>query len=185
MPDVSQKPSSGSFFATHDLAVILCALVVLAVGLAFQSGSSRPRLKSFARDGLTVRFPASWLAEPGARGPSFRGEDALTRLEIFVSPRPQLAVGMEAALELARGQTYGSLYARTSTAHRAVKGREWLRTEYSYALKPADGHAPRVATAVEYAAESGERLYVVTLHGTDERVRALEPVILTSLEVKL
>ena len=61
-----------------------------------------------------------------------------------------------------------------------------LRTVYAYAFKPTPTHAPRVATAVEYAFPAGVEgvpLYIVTLHAGEERLKELEPEVLGTIEV--
>jgi hypothetical protein len=175
--------------ALHDVPVVAVALVVLGAGwLLFARGE--PPDRTFRLDGLSVRYPGDWLSEaaPAPSSAAFRGEDALSRLEVRVGPRPPLAVTVDAALELERGRRFGSLLQRLESGRRVVGDKTWIRTRFAYAFKPSPDDVPRVASAVEYAYPAdpgtpGEHLYVVTLHGSDERVRALEPRVLGSLSV--
>jgi len=171
-------------FETHDALVVVVALALLGGGAVLAERAERPPLKTAGVDGLSMKVPASWLREPIEGGAQFRGEDAVTRLEIRQEERADgPGVTVDTQLELARAQMHGPLYQRLSSQKRTVGGKEWLRTEYVYALKPAPDHAPRIATAVEMAGPSSGRLWVVTLCGSEERVRQLEPSVLTTMEV--
>jgi len=172
-------------FETHDTLVVVVALAFLGGGAVVAARAERPPLKTYDGDGLTMKVPAAWLREPIEGGTQFRGEDAITRLEVRQAERAEgPGVTLDTQLELERAQAHGQFYQRRSSDKRTVGGKEWLRTEYVYALKPAPDHAPRIATAVELAGPSGGRLWVVTLRGSEARVRELEPWVLTTMEVK-
>lgn len=172
-------------FETHDALVLVVALALLGGGAALAARAERPPLKTYDANGLTMDVPAAWLREPVEGGVQFRGEDAITRLEIRQGERAEgPGITLDAQLELERGRTHGQLYQRLSSDKRTVHGKQWLRTEYAYALAPAPDHAPRIATAVELAGPSSGRLWVVTLCGAEQRVRELEPWVLSSVEVK-
>ena len=170
----------------HDAIVVVVAAVLLAGGAVLAARAECPAMKRYAGDGVSVDVPATWLRQPREGGVEFRGEDAITRLEVRTLPRPEAAVGVDGLLELDRGQTYGQLYRRLSSERRTIRGRVWLRTEFVYAFRPTEEHAPRVANAVEIAFPTDDgstKVWVVTLHGSEERLRELEPWVLGTAEV--
>ncbi len=174
---------------THDALVVVVALVLLGGGAVLAAHADCPAMKRYEADGLSVDVPAAWLREAKEGGVQFRGEDAVTRLEVRSLPRAEPSVGVDGLLELERGQTYGQMYQRLGAGRRKLHDKEWLRTEYVYAFKPTPSHAPRVAHAVEIAyptdaAVASPRLWVVTLHGSEDRVRELEPWVLGTVDVK-
>jgi hypothetical protein len=157
----------------HDLPVLAFAALVLAGGWSLRTSSAGPATRPVTLAGVSLAVPAAWIVD-GAAGVA-RGEDAVTRVEVRTEEPPPAPVTLDAALELLRGRRYGSLYQRTGMATTADG---WLRTTYAYAFKPSPTHAPRLASAVEYARAAGDKVYVVTLHAsTHERARALEPVV--------
>ncbi|HKA88399.1 MAG TPA: hypothetical protein VKE22_12080 [Haliangiales bacterium] len=173
---------------THDALVVVAALVLLGGGAVLAGHAECPAMKRHQADGLSVDVPAAWLREPREGGVQFRGEDAVTRLEVRSLPRAEPSVGVDGMLELERGQTYGQMYRRLGSERRKIRGKEWLRTEFVYACKPTPDHAPRIADAIEiaYPADAevaSSRVWVVTLHGSEERVRELEPWVLGTAEV--
>jgi hypothetical protein len=180
------------FWQRHDLSVVGVAALVLGAAWLLCEPSPDAAMKPVTRAGLTAWVPAGWIADPGSGDANAatvaRGEDALTRIELRVLDRPPGQVTVDASLELERGHRYGQLYQRTDSARRTVDGREWLRTTYAYAFKPTPTHAPRLASAVEYAwpAESSvdaPHLFVVTLTGPEERVKELEPKVFSRIGV--
>jgi hypothetical protein len=174
---------------THDVVVVVVALLLLAGGAVLAARTDCPAMKRYEADGIAIAVPATWLREPREGGVQFRGEDAVSRLEVRSLPRAEATAGaVDNLLELERAQTYG-LYRRLSTDKRTIHGKEWLRTEYVYAFKPTPEHAPRIANAIELAypadaAVPSTRLWVVTLHGSEDRVRELEPWVLGTVEIQ-
>jgi hypothetical protein len=169
---------------THDAVVVVAALVLLAGGAVVAARAECPAMKRYEAGGIAMDVPATWLRQPREGGVQFRGEDAVTRLEVRTLPRPEPSVGIDGLLELDRGQMYGQMYRRLASERRTIHGREWLRTEFVYAFKPTEEHAPRVANAVEIAAPIADKVWVVTLHGPEERVRELEPWVLGTATVQ-
>jgi hypothetical protein len=165
------------FWLRHDLPVLGAAAALLVAGFAMREGAAGPATRPVALAGVTVSVPAAWIVD-GPAGVA-RGEDAVTRVEVRVEDPPPATITLDAGLELERGRRYGALYQRTATG---ATPQGWQRTTYSYAFKPSPTHAPRLASAVEYARVAGDRVYVVTLHAaTDERARALEPEIFAAV----
>src|SRR5262245_7943986 len=100
-------------FETHDALVVVVALALLGGGAVLAERAERPPLKTAGVDGLSMKVPASWLREPIEGGAQFRGEDAVTRLEIRQEERAEgPGVTVETQLELARAQLHGPLYQR-------------------------------------------------------------------------
>ena len=86
-------------------------------------------------------------------------------------------------LQQARRQRYGEYLWTAAAGEREVNGHAWLRTEFQYAVKATVDDAPQVATAIEYATVNDDRLYVVTVHGTEAQARRLEAIVQASLEL--
>jgi hypothetical protein len=172
------------FWLRHDLHVAVIAVAILGLGWLVRVEGAGPATKPVARGGVSIQVPADWIVAPAAGATVARGEDAVTRVELRAEERPGELVTVESALELERAQRFGPLYQRLSTERREAAGRAWVRTTFGYAFKPSSNHAPRLASAVEYATEQGGRLVVVTLHAPEERVAALERDVLGTLRVE-
>jgi hypothetical protein len=84
-------------------------------------------------------------------------------------------------LSFERHNRFGELYRMLDGDTVAIAGRDWLRTRFQYAWKEDKGDAPETATGIEYAIAAGERLYVVTLHGSDASTRWLEKLVASTL----
>lgn len=169
------------FWLRHDLHIAVLALAILALGWLMRSEAGAPPTKTVTREGLSVEVPADWIVEPAAGDVTVaRGEDAVTRVELRSAERPGEHLSAESSLDVARAQRHGPLYQRLSSDRRTSGGREWLRTTFGYAFKPTPTHAPRLASAVEYAALSGGRLLIVTLHAPEERIDELEREVLST-----
>jgi hypothetical protein len=167
------------FWLRHDLHVAAIALAILGLGWLVRVEAGGQPTKTVSGGGLTVEVPSDWIVEP-AQGEAqvARGEDAVTRLEIASREPPGDLVTVEAGLELERAQRHGPLYQRLESGRKTVGGRDFLRTAFGYAFKPTPEHAPRLASAVEYALEAKGRLWVVTLHAPEERIARLEREVL-------
>jgi len=176
------------FFIRHDLHVVAIAAIILALGgwLRHASGDTG---RAVSKDRLSLVVPADWMAEPsGGDRTVLRGEDAVTRVELRVADKPSELVTVDSILALERGQRYGGLYQRLDSGKVAAGGpggRVWQRTVFTYAFKPTPTHAPRLATAVEYAFAGEDHLYVATVHAPDEeRARELERALLGTLVLR-
>jgi hypothetical protein len=184
---VSEVTVSEPFWLRNDLHVVGVALLVLLTAWIFRAETAEAPHKRVAHGKLSVAVPGGWLADPPATDTTVvRGEDAVTGLELRITDRPSGLFTLESALELERGRRFGELYQRLSSERKPIGGRDVLRTVYSYAFKPTPTHAPRVASAVEYAFPAGvegQPLYIVTLHAGEERLKELEPEVLTTIEV--
>jgi hypothetical protein len=173
------------FWLRHDLHVAAIAVAILALGWLVRVEAGRAPGKTIASGRLAVDVPVGWIVEPPAGNVVVaRGEDAVTRVELRVDDRPGELVSVESTLELERAQRHGPLYQRLESGTRAAGGRAFLRTTFGYAFKPGPSHAPRLASAVEYAIEDGGEILVVTLHAPEERVAALEREILPTATVR-
>jgi len=182
-----------SFYRQHDVGVLVLALAILAVSAGWYRSLHAPRLGTWTQEGLTVRYPKSWLPpEPVQLEPAqialsvpatkehqatskhthvaIHSRDPLARIEIEIGERPVYR-NWRGALSLARVSRYGDTY-WTKSSHLLDDG--WLRTEYRYAFAEYAGDSPHVLTGVEYASLLGERLYRVTFHErTSARAEAL------------
>jgi hypothetical protein len=180
---------NATFVKRHDLVVVLVALALLALAALAHRALAAPEGKRHERLGLSITTPGSWVGQAGGDTlPSVTRlasvEDGTLGLELAVRKRPGFDGPIESVLELERAQEHGALYTALAGQQRTVAGKAWWRTEFGYATKVSDGDLPSVVHGVEYALVHGERLYVVTLHGDRERVLALEPEILGTLDVK-
>jgi hypothetical protein len=166
----------------HDLGVVAIAALVLGAGWLVSGRAGAEPQKRVALAGVTVSVPAGWIVDAPAG--VARGDDAIARVEVQSGDAPPEGVDLDTARDLDRGHRYGDLYQRT-TASIPIQagGRTWLRTRYAYAFKPSPSHAPRVATAIEYARVAAGHVTVVTVHGaTDERAAELEHLVLGTVE---
>jgi hypothetical protein len=192
-----EEPRAPGAIARHDLAAVAALFVLLVAGAASYSRLTTPATAVAEHGALQLLYPESWLpGEPSTTSPpplaraaaelsgrelEPRSEttrtvyayaaDPMTRIEVEVRPRPPYS-NLPAALSLARAIRYGERYGAHVAGARAIAGRDWFRTGYRYAY--GGTRSPRVAHAVEYAASSGESLYVVTLHGDPVSLAALE-----------
>jgi hypothetical protein len=167
----------------HDLTVVAVCALVLGAGwiLGGRAGAEAEKRVQLAGVGLSV--PAGWIVDEAAG--VVRGDDAIARVEVQSGDAPPEGVELDAARELDRGHRYGDLYQRAAPgAPIRAGGQTWLRTRYEYAFKPSPSHAPRIASAIEYARAAGPRVVVVTVHGASEaRAAELERLVLGALEV--
>lgn len=191
IPDTGEHPvvRAPSHFWTHDLAVLLAAALLLVGGWLAHRAVARPRLARFDHQGLTFAYPAGWLpggGDPEQVGATLRYESVPpgSRLEVKIAGRPVMGPPLSPILDIARSRAYGQLYKRLESENLVRGGHEWLRTRYVYAYQPTADDAPAVAMAVEYATLNGERMYVVTVHGSEAGVEDLESDILHTLAVK-
>jgi hypothetical protein len=192
-----EEPRAPSAIARHDLAVLAALLLLLIGGVTTYNRLSAPATAIAEHGALRLAYPAGWLpglASPPPPAPLARAAaelsgaaldhraqttrtvyahaaDPMTRIEIEIRPRPPYS-NLPAALALARAVRYGERYDAHASGARAIAGRDWFRTGYRYAY--GGTRSPRVAHAVDYAAPSGETLYVVTLHGDPTSLAALE-----------
>ena len=189
-PAKPPRPPEG-WFLSLDLLVVVGAVLLLAAGYVVHGALTRPRLASFSRDALTVRYPAEFALreplQPPASGPMTlrlrRAGDATSEIEIQVARRP-VAGSIRNKREMDRAATYGTYYQPDDSSRRLVGGKEWLRTSYHYVSA-----AGRPTSAVEYAYPAdlmvnGDKIYVVSIHGAEPQLRALEAQVLGSLTVQ-
>ena len=109
-------------------------------------------------------------------------EFPLARLEVMIVPQPALR-SVSTWLAFERRTRYGQFYWTAQSDTITVGAREWFRTVFEYATSPAPNDAPQVATGIEYAAVNDGRLYVVTVHGTEQQADLLEGQIHPTLSV--
>ena len=192
----------------HDLLVVAVAAALLIAGSLIYRVLIRPSVVEFSRDGLrferptgffppvNVEEPVSSLSGLGGLAPSRSAPDPQTRyhkmyrtpdgplmaLEVRVDRRPEYQ-GLAIVLQQARRQRYGEYLWTAAADEREVGERAWLRNEFQYAIKATKDDAPQVATGIEYATVNDDRLYVVTVHGTEAEARRLESLVMSTLEV--
>jgi len=202
---IGRPPSA---VAQHDLAVVIGALALLAAGgLAYHSLTT-PSMSAWEEHGLHLEWPGSWLpgeplaerpgrllADDGAQTGGAAGAelpfhevfsyaaDPDLRVEVRVEQRPAYG-NLRGVLSFERHNRYGELYRMLSGDSVTIGGRDWLRTRFQYAWKAEKSDAPETAVGIEYAIAAGDRLYVVTLHGSDEATRWLERLIPPTLRVQ-
>lgn len=203
-PHDAARPRAAHPIARHDLAVIALLAALFLASAAAHRGMAAPDAVDIEHGALRLAHPEGWLPPSqrvgqtprlaraaiqlggGDEGADSTRErtvyvypgDPMTHIEVDIRPRPPYT-NLPAALALARAIRYGERYAMRDTGSRAIAGRDWFRTEYRYTYGGA--RSPRIARAVEYAAPSGEALYVVTLHGDARSVAALERKVAPSL----
>lgn len=182
-------PVVPTWASVHDLGVIAIALVVLALGAIVHRVMTRPRADAKQLGALVYRVPADWLETPGAaREGATRLEyqafdDPRLRLEVEERPQPAFPGPLGPVLELEFGRRPGVIAKRVERAPRYRRGREWVRSRYAYAYTPVPGDAPALAGAIELAIVDGGRLHVVTIHGPDDRLAALEHDLLDAVDL--
>jgi hypothetical protein len=88
------------------------------------------------------------------------------------------------ATEFERSTTAGGFYKRLERGEIELGGREWIRTRFSYAFKPSEEDAPALATGIEYACVNGDKMFVVTAHGSEAKVAELEDEYLRSVTLR-
>ncbi|RMH44254.1 MAG: hypothetical protein D6689_02885 [Deltaproteobacteria bacterium] len=202
-PSAAERPPS--IWHRHDLIVVAAAAVLFAAGAAAHARLVEPDLIEFSRDGLSVRRPGGLLppapvppaASPLARladggdggphAPAFHQrwsspDGPLMAFEVRIAPRPAFR-GLGVVLQAERAARYGDMVWVADSRTVELGGTQWLRSEFRYAVKPTEWAAPQIATGIEYAAVNGDRLYVVTAHGTPEQARYLERVALSTLRL--
>jgi hypothetical protein len=171
---------------THDLPVAMAGLVVLFTGYVIYAVMTRPQVATFHAEGLSLRHPKGWYPREEAPGHWWyeSNEDPSERLEIRVGPRPQLSASVATATEFERSTTAGGFYKRLERGEIELGGREWIRTRFSYAFKPSEEDAPALATGIEYACVNGDKMFVVTAHGSEAKVAELEDEYLRSVTLR-
>jgi len=186
-----------------DLLVVVLGLAIVAGAAQLHQRLVTPETTSFAAHGLAMTRSAAWLAPEFVPTPAPRLVHALpqptagglpyhvvftssisadARLEVTIEPRPPWS-NLRADLELDRRTRYGETYAADPGEVRTIDHRDWLRTAYRYAYVSEAGDEPRIGRAVEYATIGGDRLYVVTFHGTPAQTARMEAVTAPSLRV--
>lgn len=187
-------------FYQYDLLVVIAALALVATGgLAYRSLTA-PSMHAYEKEGLGFTWPGQWLpSEPVAMAPPrlLGGVDAQapgkTRAPIFHEiysyardPELRLEVridyragygNLRGVLSFERRNRYGEMYRQIDGRAMNIGGHDWLRTRYQYAYKPEKTHSPRTAVAVEYATLGGNRLYVVTIHGSPRATQWLSGIV--------
>jgi len=189
MTAAPQSSSKEGWLLAHDGPVVLVALLLLLGGYLTHGVMTAPRQATFERAGLTFTYPAGWFPtdpEPGAFpvvGALDSGEHPEIKLTARISTKPPVDGPIESIVSL-RGNKYGELYKELASGARRVAGRDWVRSEFTYAYKLNEDDAPRLGFAIEYAAVNNENLYVVTLHGPKAEVLDLEGSILGTVILK-
>jgi hypothetical protein len=183
------RPPRQSWFLEHDGLVTAVAVVLLFVSWFSYRKVTEQKSATFDRQGLTFTYPAGWF--PNDPTPdafpvnvSFAAVEPTTKVEVRISKKPAFDGPIESVLDLYRSRQYGELYRKFTTEKRTVAGKEWLRSDFSYAFKKSDDDTPRVAWGVEYATMNNENLYVVTMHGPEDKVKGLEHDVLGTLSLK-
>lgn len=199
-------------FHQHDLLVPIAALALLAVGGLGYHSLTAPRLSTYEHDGLSFSWPGNWLprdevapaplrllgdismredAEPlpgtAGRSSTFHevysyAPDSELRLEVRIAQRPRYG-NLRGVLSFERRNRYGELYRQLDGRPITIGGHDWLLTRYQYAYKPERNHAPITAIGVEYATISGDKLYVVTIHGSARETKWLSGLLAPTLMV--
>ena len=190
-----------------DLLVLLLALLLIVVAGRFYERLVTPPAIAFAERGLTFQRSQGWLSpEPVApisprllqrtdappalvrREPPYHvaftfAGDASARLEVLIDQKPAWS-NIVTGLDLVRRTRWGELYSSRGSAVRSIAGHDWLRTSYRYAHAVDKGDPPRVDGAVEYATVGRDRLYVISLFGTDDQIELMEETIAPTLRVE-
>lgn len=197
-------------FHQHDLLVPIAALALLAIGGLGYHSLTAPRMSTYEQEGLSFSWPGNWLpreevepAPPRLLGDiSMRaGEEPVTaqpaatfhevysyapdselRLEVRIAKRPRYG-NLRGVLSFERRNRYGELYRQLDGKAITIGGHDWLQTRYQYAYKPERNHAPITALGVEYATLSGDKLYVVTIHGGSRETKWLAGLLAPTLMV--
>lgn len=178
-----------SFFVTQDLLVLTVALVLFASGALAHAHLAAPRMTTFDHQGLSFQHPQGWLPTPGDPDAvpvslSYQSPwDARSRIEVRIQNKPVYGGALQLVVDLARGNRYGEFYKRAKAEPMVLTDDSWLRTAFRYAHKASAEDAPQVLFAIEFALVKYDRLYVVTVHGGEDTVEALEEQILGSLAV--
>jgi len=192
----------------HDALVVAVAAVLLVIGAIAYRALTRPALVAFSQSGLRFERPNGFfppedvdvptsslaglggLAEPGAPASKssryhklYKTPDGpLIGLEVLIERRPDYQ-GLAIVLQQARKLRYGEYMWTADAGEVELRSHIWQRTEFQYAVKATADDAPQVATGIEYATVNGDRLYVVTLHGTEREARRLESFVRPTLEL--
>lgn len=198
-----------AFCVAQDVIVLVVAVALVVLGSTLYRGEMRPPTAVFERDGLSFVRSSTWLpAEPlpdpgraltqSLRGPAPSRDEAssaqryhvemasalnaFVHLEVHIDSAP-LSDGLRPALALERRLRYGELYWSGRDAVVSIAGTDWLRTPFRYAYKLGEDDVPRVTRAVEYATATASRMYVITFHGNERELVALEQEIAPSLRL--
>ncbi len=204
-------PRPPSLWHRHDLLVVVVATALLVAGAFIYRKLVEPKMVEFSHAGLTFQRPTGFFPPVdvdapatsfgglgGLGGLAAQGSTAaqpatvryhklyktpagpLVALEVLIDRKP-LYRGLGIVLQQARRQRYGEFLWVADAEDRNVGGAAWARTEFQYATKATQDDAPQVATGIEYATVNGDRLYVVTVHGTTPEAMRLESLIQTTL----
>lgn len=193
MPRPGEQPAQSASepaFLRHDLLVPALAALALIGGWLAHDSLTRPKLATLSRDGLSFRYPAGWhVSSDSDQLPAHLriqpiGQSAEEHVDVSLLTKPPVDGPIDQIIDLYRSREYGDLYKSFGATRRNVGGREWVRTQFAYAYKLTEGDVPKVGWGVEYAAVNGDRLYIVSVHAPEERVRTLESEILGTLAVK-
>lgn len=189
-------PGAGeAWWKRADLLVVAGAALLLTVGWLTHRALTRPRMVPFQSGALSLSYPAEFALrdplvaprDPPARVTLRKPGDALARIDVAVEKRRAMLGDAAAGRELARAQRYGAHYDRRETARKHVNGRDWQRTRFRYVSSESGTIA--IVHAVEYVYPTdpsvrSDESYVVTVHGTEAGVGALEASVLRSLRVR-
>ncbi len=195
----------------HDLLVVAVAAALFFAGALAYGVLLEPTMGRFSQDGLSFAKPQIFLppqpvtveestfgglgglAPEGADQPAQDTDEfhkiwrrvgfPMMALEVRIAPKPQFR-GLDLVLQTSRRARYGKYLWDADTGTREMGGVEWERAEFHYATAAAEDDAPRVAVGIEYATVNGDRMYVVTVHGTAEEARRLEEVVLSTLTIE-
>ena len=182
-------PVVPSWASVHDLGVVAVVLLVLMAGGIVHHTLTRPRADARKLGALVYRVPSGWLETPGVAGAGATRleyqafDDPRLRLEVEERPQPAFPGPIGPVLELEFGRRPGVIAKRLERAPRYRRGREWVRSRYAYAYTPVPGDAPALAGAIELAIVDGGRLHVVTIHGPDDHLAALEAELLDAVDL--
>lgn len=199
-----------SLWHRHDLIVVVVATALWVAGALIYRKLVEPKMVEFSQAGLTFQRPTGFFPPVDVEAPatSFGGlgglaaradttaqpatvryhklyktpAGELVALEVLIDRKPRYR-GLSIVLQQARRQRYGEFLWVADAEDREVSGAAWARTEFQYATKVAQDDAPQVATGIEYATVNGDRLYVVTVHGTRPEAMRLESLVQTTLMV--
>ncbi|MBP9086820.1 MAG: trypsin-like peptidase domain-containing protein [Kofleriaceae bacterium] len=187
----------------HDIFVLLFAVGIMIAAGRLHRRMVTPPVKQFSERGLSFNRSTAWLNpepvapvaarllrtwEPPAK-PATAYHVAFTAMadaahfEVFIDDAPPWS-NVVTGLEIDRRTRWGELYALTGSKVIAIKGHDWLRTEYTYAHATEHGDAPTVDSAVEYATVDRERIYVVSFFGSSNAIAAMESVTAPTLQVE-
>jgi hypothetical protein len=109
--------------------------------------------------------------------------DPRMRLEVRIEDQP-LYNNLIGALGIYRAGRYGETYWAADSNITNIGGRDWTRTEFSYAYKDGFNASPMIAHAIEYASLNSGQIYVVTFHGSRAQASELAAQIAPTLVLR-